>query len=629
MAKKKKTIRLTTAQAVVRFLSVQYSERDGSRQRLIRGVFGIYGHGNVCGLGQALEEYGKDLPYFQPCNEQGMVHIASGLAKRTQRMQTMACTSSIGPGATNMVTGAATATTNRLPVLLLPSDYFANRHQGPVLQQLEHPVSADTSVNDALRPVSRFFDRITRPEQLLTALPSAMRVLTDPADTGAVTICLPQDVQSYAYDFPVNFFEERVWRVERRIADPQRIDEAVALLKSARRPMVIAGGGVHYSDAGKELMNFCRNLGIPVSETFAGKGAVTQQISGFVGAQGVEGSGAAAKLSAKADLVIAVGTRLTDFSTGSQTAFQNAKVRFIGINVNSMDAHKNGSVPILGDARETLKRLGSAARKAGVKPNAKYLAEADKAWAAWERTLKREAFAPVKGSAMRQGEVINQVQKASRRGDTVVAAAGSIIGDVNKCFHAFDGRTAMLEFAFSCMGWEIPAAIGARMVQPKGEIYAMIGDGVYLMNPTELVTAVQENLKITVIVTDNHGFQVIRRLQMFRAGISFGNELRERDTKTDRLEGDYVDIDFAANARSFGLAAWQVATPEELADALAEARREKGPCLIVAEIEKHEFGPGGGVWWDALPAEVSGNAVTRKIRKGYEGDRDSLQRFYY
>ena len=330
-------------QALVKFLSVQFSERDGQQQRLIPGVFGIFGHGNVCGFGQALEEYGEDLPYYQPCNEQSMVHTATGFAKATRRRQTLACSSSIGPGASNMMTGAALATINRLPVLLLPGDYYATRHQGPVLQQLEHPVSADVSVNDAFRPLSRFFDRISRPEQLLTALPEAMRILTDPAECGAVTLSLPQDIQAHAYDYPMNFFEKRVWRIERRPPDRQRIEEAVALLKKAKRPLIIAGGGVHYSEAWDELRKFAESFGIPVSETFCGKGAMLEESPLRLGGQGLEGTGAAARISEGADLVIAVGTRLADFTTGSQSCFQEPSVRFIGINVAGHDAFKNGA----------------------------------------------------------------------------------------------------------------------------------------------------------------------------------------------------------------------------------------------------------------------------------------------
>lgn len=630
MSKKQKdTLRLTMAQALVKFLSVQYSQRDGQKQRLIPGIFGIFGHGNVCGLGQALEEHGGDLPYYQPCNEQSMVHTASAFAKATRRRQTLACTSSIGPGASNMMTGAALATINRLPVLLLPGDYYATRYQGPVLQQLEHPVSDDVSVNDAFRPLSRFFDRISRPEQLLTALPEAMRVLTDPAECGAVTLALPQDIQSHAYDYPINFFEKRNWRIERRAPDRQRIQEAISLLKKAKRPMIIAGGGVHYSEAWAELQKFAESFGIPVSETFCGKGAMLVDSPLRLGGQGVEGTGAAARISAGADLVIAVGTRLTDFTTGSQSCFSQPDVRFIGINVAGYDAYKNGALPIPSDAREALRALQRTAKAAGLKSRKTYVTEAEKAKRAWSRIVKREAFTQVEGEAMSQGQLIKTLNDSARPGDVVVGAAGAPPGDLLKLWDTTGDRPCLIEFGYSCMGWELPGGLGVRMARPKGEVYVYIGDGTYLMNPTELVTAMQENLKITVVISNNHGYQVIRRLQMWRAGRSFGNEFRKREKKDKRLEGDYLDIDYAANAASLGARAWQVDTPEALKEALEEARREKRSCVIVVETEKHRYAPGGDVWWDVAPAEVTGHAVTGKIRKEFETDRKKLQRYYY
>jgi 3D-(3,5/4)-trihydroxycyclohexane-1,2-dione acylhydrolase (decyclizing) len=358
----RKTVRLTMAQALVKYLQVQYSDRDGQTRRLIPAIFGIFGHGNVAGLGQALQEYGLDLPYHQTRNEQSMVHTASGFAKANLRLATLACASSIGPGATNMVTGAATATVNRLPVLLLPADYYATRHQGPVLQQLEHPVSADVSVNDCFRPISRFFDRISRPEQLLTALPEAMRVLTDPADTGAVTLALPQDVQAHGYDYPAHFFEERAWSIERRWPNPQRIATALAMIEAAERPMIIAGGGVLYADAKTELRTFAEKFGIPVGETMAGKGAMASDAALSLGGFGVTGTASAGKIMSQADLVICIGTRLTDFSTGSQSAFNHPDVKFITINVNGHDAYKQGAMPIVADAREALRALLQARR---------------------------------------------------------------------------------------------------------------------------------------------------------------------------------------------------------------------------------------------------------------------------
>ena len=624
-----KSVRLTMGQALVSYLSVQYSERDGKAQRLIPAIFGIFGHGNTCGLGQALEEFGRDLPFYQPCNEQSMVHTATGFAKATLRKQTLACTTSIGPGATNMITGAALASINRLPVLLLPSDYYATRHQGPVLQQLEHPVSADVSVNDAFRPVSRFFDRITRPEHLLTALPETMRVLTDPVETGAVTLALPQDIQAHAFDYPTHLFQKRVWRIERRMPNPQRIEEVIALLLRAKRPMIIAGGGVHYSEAWSQLQSFAETFGIPVSETFAGKGSLRRESPISLGGHGVEGTSASAKIASRADLVIAIGTRLSDFATGSQSCFNHTKVKFIGINVTGHDAYKNGALPILADAREALSALHQASQKAGLKPNQTYIEQARKAHQRWVRPIEKEAFTQVRGEAMSQGQLIKTLNDAARPGDTVVAASGSPVGDALKLWDTSSNRKCLFEFGYSCMGWELPAGLGMRMAQPEGEVYVFIGDGTYLMNPMELVTAMQENLKVTVVLSNNHGYQVIRRLQMWRAGRSFGNEFRMRDRKTQRLEGDYLEIDYAKNAESMGARAWQVETPEQLATALAEARGENRSCVIVVETEKHRYAPGGGVWWDVAPAEVTNDQVTKKIRKEYEQDRDRLQRFYY
>jgi 3D-(3,5/4)-trihydroxycyclohexane-1,2-dione acylhydrolase (decyclizing) len=626
---RQETIRLTMAQAVVKYLQVQYSERDGKRRRLIPAMFGIFGHGNVCGMGQALEECGQDLPYYQPCNEQSMVHTAIGFAKANLRLATMACTASIGPGSTNMITGAAAATINRMPVLLFPSDYYATRRQGPVLQQLEHPVSADVSVNDCFRPVSRFFDRMIRPEQILTALPEAMRVLADPVETGAVTIALPQDIQAHAFDYPANFFRQRVWRVERRAPDQERIAEAIALLKEARRPVVIAGGGVHYSEAWRELQEFAEGLGIPVGETFGGKGAIRGASPMALGGHGLEGTGAAAAIVGQADLVISIGTRLTDFATGSQSCFNDPEVRFININVCGHDAYKQGALPITGDARLALEALHRSVREAGIRPRAEYVTEIAAARRAWDEKMQREVFTHHPGEAMSQGELIQALNQEARSGDTVVAAAGGPPGDLLKLWDSTGGRACHLEFGYSCMGYEIPAGLGVRMAQPEGEVYVLIGDGTYLMNPTELMTALQEDLKITVVLAENHGYQCIRRLQMWRTGVSFGNEFRRREPKANRLEGEYLAIDLAKNAQSFGARSWNVQTPEQLRAALREARNERRTCVIVAEIEKHRFLPGGGIWWDVSPAEVSRDPATAKLRSAYEADQERLQRYHY
>jgi 3D-(3,5/4)-trihydroxycyclohexane-1,2-dione acylhydrolase (decyclizing) len=624
-----KTIRLTVAQALVKYLQIQYSERDGDRRRFIPGMFGIFGHGNVAGLGQALFEYGQELPYYQPCNEQSMVHTAVGFAKANQRRQTLACTASIGPGSTNMLTGAALASINHLPVLLLPSDYYVTRHQGVVLQQLEHSVSADVSVNDCFRPVSRFFDRVSRPEQLLTALPEAMRVLTDPVETGAVTIALPQDVQAHAYDYPAHFFEPRTWRIDRRPPELQRIAEAVALLKAAKRPVIIAGGGVPYSGAWDELLAFADTLGIPVTETSAGKGAMRGRYDLALGGCGVNGTAACGQIVSKADLVLCVGTRLTDFTTGSQSIFQHPDVQFIGINVSGRDAYKEGALPIVADAREALRALLPAARDAGLRPNAAYLEEVASAQQRWRRQIQEELVPQVPGEAMSQAHLIMTLNEAARPGDTVITAAGGPPGDLLQLWDPSNSRNCHLEFGYSCMGYELPAGLGVRMAQPEGEVYVFIGDGTYLMNPSELVTAMQEGLKVTVVLADNHGFQIIRRLQMARAGRSFGNEFRARDGKTNRLEGEYLSIDFAKNAESFGARAWHIATRDELRTALKEARDETRSCVIVVEVEKHRYLPGSGAWWDVAAAEVSQDPATQNLRAEYEENRAKLQRFHY
>ena len=623
------SVRLTMAQAIVKFLQAQYSERDGETRRLIPGMFGIFGHGNVAGLGQALAEYGTDLPFYQPHNEQSMVHTASGFAKANRRLATFACTSSIGPGATNMITGAATATLNRLPVLLLPSDYYATRYQGNVLQQLEHPISADVSVNDCFRPVSRFFDRITRPEHLLSALPEAMRVLTDPADTGAVTIGLPQDIQAHAYDYPLHFFNDRVWRVERRLPDPTRIQEALALLQAAERPMIIAGGGVIYSAAEAELLAFAERFGIPVGETMAGKGAMANDHALSLGGFGATGTGQAGKLTLQADAVICIGTRLTDFTTGSQSAFHFPDVKLISINVSGHDAYKMGALPIVADAREALKALLGAAAAVDTKPSSAYLEEIAVEKQDWQHKLKTEAFVIHPGEVFNQQHAIHVLNEVAQDGDTVIAAAGGLPGDLHQLWDSSGGRACHLEFGNSCMGYEIPAGLGVRMAQPEGEVYVFVGDGTYLMQPTELVTSIQEGLKITVLVSQNHGFQIIRRLQMGRAGISFGNEFRARDAEANRLEGDYLEIDFAKNAESMGAKAWHVTNPDELRKALQKAREETRSCAIVIETEKHRYGLGSEVWWDVAPAEVSNDPETQQARAEFEADQTNLQRFYY
>ena len=623
-------VRLTVAQAVVRFLQVQHSRRDGEQQRLIPALFGIFGHGNVAGLSQALFEHGAELPYYQPFNEQSMVHTAVGYAKASNRRATFACSSSIGPGATNMITGAALATINRLPVLLLPSDYYASRRQGPVLQQLEHPISFDESVNDAFRPVSRFFDRISRPDQLIESLPEAMRVLTDQAETGAVTLALPQDVQSEAFTFPARLFEARIWELERRPPVASRIRELVELLRDARRPFIIAGGGVHYSEAWDALAEFAAAFGIPVGETSAGKGAFRGEQGDLqLGGMGVTGNPASGALARDADLVICIGTRLTDFPTGSHSLFQHPDVRFIGINVCGRDAFKLRALPVVSDAREALREATAAGRDAGLAGSPVYVEECRAIRRAWLDRLETEVFPYPEGETLSQPAMLGIVNRCAREGDTVVAAAGSAPGDLLQMWDCTGGRNAHLEFGYSCMGYEIPASLGVRLAQPEGEVYTFIGDGTYLMNPTELATAAQEGLKITLLLSQNDGFQCIRDLQMRSVGRDFGNEFRSRAQASGT--GSTVASSRSTTPRTRAVARCpDVAGPYGCRARVGPRRGEKEetrPCAIVVTTDRYRRGLGSEVWWDVAPAEVSDDEVTIRARDEYERGR-ARQRHY-
>jgi len=629
-------MKLTVAQALITYLSQQYSVADGQRRRLIPATLGIFGHGNVAGLGQALDQLSDAMPFIQGRNEQALVHIASGYAKASRRHATLAVTASIGPGALNMVTGAGLATVNRLPVLLLPGDAYATRRQGPVLQQLQHPTEADTSVNDAFRPVSRFFDRITRPEQLLTALPAAMRVLTDPVDTGAVVISLPQDVQSHAYDWPAAFFAERDWTIRRPAPDADEVDAVARLLAAAERPLIIAGGGVIYSGATPELEDLASTLGIPVAETFAGKGAVQRRDWWQLGGIGLEGTPATNELARDADLVLAVGSRLTDFATASHSLFQHPEVRFASVNVNVHDAGRLGATGIVADAKRALSALAEAVTR--------HKAADTTAWQARVREAA-DRWTPVRAAALdlstvdgylTQGQLIGLLQEHARAGDTIVAAAGGPPGDLQKVWDATDGRHCHLEFGFSCMGYEIPAGIGVRLADPdrSHRVVSFLGDGTFLMAPTELVTAAQEGLPVTVVIPENHGYQVIHRLQMGRSGREFGNEFRYRtgpldldSAKPARLEGGYLRVDLAQVAAGLGARAVTATTAGEVRAALADTRDHDGPVVIVVPVVPHADLPGAGVWWDVAPAEVSDSDTVTRLRAEYEQGL-ATQRWY-
>ncbi len=646
-----KTERLTVAQAVIRFIAAQYTLSDGVKRRFIPAAMGIFGHGNVAGLGQALDQYNDILPFVQGRNEQALVHAAVGFAKASNRTQTFAITASIGPGAMNMVTPAALATVNHLPVLLLPGDSYTTRRQGPVLQQLEHPLGPDISVNDAFRPIARYFDRITRPEQLLYSLPNAFRVLANPSETGAVVIALPQDLQSHAFDFPAAFFEERVWKIRRTIPDIEDIAAVAKLIKSAKKPLIISGGGVIYSTATKELEAFANATGIPVSETFGGKGSIQNPGKWHLMGLGLEGSPETNKLVAEADLILSIGTRLTDFATGSQSMFQNPDVKFASINITEHDAIKQGATAILGDAKLSLVELAKAV--AGYQIPAEWSAKIDNGVAIWSKQLAQaidpDAIfdkstlpdSPVTNAILTQGQLIGLMNEAHQSGDTIIAAAGGAPGDIQKAWDATNGKFAHLEFGFSCMGYEIPAGMGVRWATPdtSKRVTVFIGDGTFVMAPTELVTACQEGLPMTVVISENHGYQVIRRLQMWRSGHHFGNEFRyrqdgptvaqaaEKGGTAPRLEGDYLKIDLIKMAEGMGAKAIYATTADEVREAFKATRNDAGPVVIVVPTIQHANLPASNVWWDVAPAEVSTQPWVAEVKKEYDAGL-STQRWH-
>ncbi len=617
------TVRLTVGQAIVRFLAAQYVERDGVEQRFIAGVWGIFGHGNVAGLGQALEELGDEyaMPYYRPQNEQGQVHIATAFAKHNNRMRAFACTSSIGPGALNMITGAATATVNRLPVLLFPSDYFANRLVDPVLQQVEHPIEHDVSASDAFRPVSRYFDRISRPEQLLSSLPEAFRVLTDPAETGAVTVSLPEDVQAEVYDWPERFFEKRVWRVRRPRPEAELVDEVVELIRNAKRPLIVAGGGAIYAGAEAVLDTLATTYGIPVSESQAGKGVLPWNHPYNVGPIGSAGGLAANRLAKEADLVIGVGTRMGDFVTASRSAFQDPDVAFVGININAFDAHKMRSLPLIGDAREALKAISAGLAAAGATGSSQEYRQTVAALKSeWDEIVSQHRAPNGEPGDLSQPEVIGIVNDAVGGHATMICAAGSLPGDLLKLWRPEDSKAYHLEYGFSCMGYEIPAGIGVAMAEPGREVVVAIGDGTYLMLNSEIVTAVAEGLKITIIVFDNHGYQCIKDLAWNCGVPQFGNELRFRDGKTGRLSGGYIPVDFAKHAESMGALGLRAGTEDEIRAAIEQARAHDGVTVIHVAVSPDKRAPGYDTWWDVPVAEVSGSDLVNAARVKYEGN---------
>jgi 3D-(3,5/4)-trihydroxycyclohexane-1,2-dione acylhydrolase (decyclizing) len=618
------TRRLTTAQAVIAFLKNQHVERDGAARPFFAGALGIFGHGNVAGIGQALDE-NPDFRYILVRNEQAAVHLAAGCAKSSNRMCCWACTSSIGPGATNMVTGAALATINRLPVLLLPGDIFARRNVAPVLQQLESPASQDISVNDCFKPVSRYWDRIYRPEQIITALPEAMRVLTSPAETGAVTLALPQDVQAEAYDFPEELFRRRTWLIRRPSPDRDSLRRAVEAIRGSRRPLVIAGGGVLYSEASEALSRFADQTGTPVAETQAGKGALPYDHPQCVGSVGATGTLAANRLAHQADLVIGVGTRYSDFTTASMTAFQNPAVRFVNLNVAEFDALKLAAIPLVADARAGLAEFAAATEDYRVADD--YSASVKSLKAEWEREVDR-LFQLGNEPKPAQSEVIGALWEATGPRDVLVSAAGSHPGDLHKLWRTRSPGGYHLEYGYSCMGYEIPGAIGAKMADPSREVYAFVGDGTYLMMPTEIVTALQEGIKIIIVLVDNQGFASIGGLSQAVGCGGFGTHYRSRNPATGQLDGDRLIVDFAANARSLGAVALPAANLSEFKAALKTAKSLDRTSVVVIQTEREVRVPSYESWWDVAVAEVSGISAVKKARAEYEAAQ-KLERHYF
>jgi 3D-(3,5/4)-trihydroxycyclohexane-1,2-dione acylhydrolase (decyclizing) len=616
------TRRLTVAQAIVAFLNGQYVERDGQQGRFFAGCLGIFGHGNVAGIGQALEQ-DPGLPYYLLRNEQAMVHAASAFAKASFRMRAMVCTTSIGPGATNMVTGAAAATVNRLPVLLLPGDLFARRNVAPVLQQLESPLTQDISVNDCFKPVSRYWDRIQRPEQLLTSLPEALRVLTSPADTGAVTLCLPQDVQAEAFDFPEEFFRKRVWLIPRGRCDEKFLERAAEWIRGAKRPLIVAGGGVLYSEASKALSKFAEETGIPVCETQAGKGALPYDHPQQIGAVGVTGTPGANLLARDADLILGIGTRYSDFTTASKTAFQDPSVRFININVSEFDAYKHSALSLTSDARATIEDLQQAV--AGYKVAGSYQAKIADFRAGWEKEVDR-IYGLRKDPPITQAEVIGVVNNFTAASDIVICAAGSLPGDLHKLWRTRQPGGYHAEYGYSCMGYEIAGGLGAKMANPDREVYVLVGDGSYLMMAQEIVTSLQEHCKLNIVLLDNHGFSSIGGLSQSCGNEGMGTEYRYRGV--EKCDGDIVPVDFVANAASLGAWAVRARTGEELRAALDCARQQRRTSVVVIETAYDQRVSGYESWWDVPIAEVSERESVKAARREYEEARKKERYFF-
>ncbi|HDX9689934.1 TPA: 3D-(3,5/4)-trihydroxycyclohexane-1,2-dione acylhydrolase (decyclizing) [Bacillus thuringiensis] len=638
------TVRMTTAQALVKFLNQQYVEFDGKQQKFVKGIFTIFGHGNVVGLGQALEEDAGELEVYQGRNEQGMANAAMAFAKQKHRKQIMACTSSVGPGSANMITSAATASANNIPVLLLPGDVFATRQPDPVLQQIEQTHDLSISTNDAFRAVSKYWDRVNRPEQLMTAMIQAMRVLTNPADTGAVTICLPQDVQGEAWDFPSYFFQKRVHRIERRLPTKASLLDAVEMIKRKKKPVMICGGGVRYAEAAEQLKQFAEAFRIPFGETQAGKSAIESNHPYNLGGIGVTGNLAANTIAKEADLVIGIGTRFTDFTTASKQLFQNEEVEFLNINISEFHANKFDALKVIADAKEALLALIDELQ--AIDYQSSYTVEIADAKEAWEKELARlhnvcftdQDFKPeveghfdenlneyvdALGTQLTQTAVIGQINTLLDEDTIIVGAAGSLPGDLQRMWTARKPNTYHMEYGYSCMGYEVAGALGAKLAEPSKEVYAMVGDGSYQMLHSELVTSLQENKKINVLLFDNSGFGCINNLQMGNGMGSFGTEFRYRNQETRKLDGAIMKIDFAASAAGYGVKTYRVTSIEQLQEALKDAKKQTVSTLIDIKVLPKTMTNGYDSWWHVGVAEVSNS---QSVQTAYESKVSNLQK---
>ena len=605
-----KTIRLTMAQALLRFLDAQYVELDGAEHKFVQGVMGIFGHGNVTGLGEALEYGGTDLRYIQGNNEQGLVHAATAYAKQKNRLGIFACTSSIGPGATNMITGAATATVNRIPVLLLPGDVFASRQPDPVLQQIETPWDYTINANNAFKPVSRYWDRIERPDQLMIAGLNAMRVLTDPVETGAVTLCLPQDTQAEAFDYPESFLGKKVWHLDRRAPHPRALKEAVSILSSAQKPLIVAGGGVHYSQAAETLRGFAETFGIPVSETQAGKSAMSWKDPMSVGAVGVTGTSAANLLAKAADVVLVVGSRLQDFTTASKQVFAS-DVKLLHLNVSKFDGLKMDSIMLQADAKSGLVSLSEELRKAKFQTSAEYRGCVSQLQSEWNAEVDR-LYNLTSEEGNVQTSIVGTLNEFMAPEDIVLCAAGSLPGDLHRLWRSEIPKTYHMEYGYSCMGYEVAGGLGAKMAMEKGEVYIIVGDGSYLMLHSEILTALKEHVKINIVLLDNSGYQCIKNLQIAHGSAGFGNEFRFREENTGRLTGNFTAVDFKKYAEALGVKAFYAEDADQLSFSLEKARSETVSTLIEVKVLPGTMTGGYHSWWRVGVPEVSNCKATQE-----------------